>query len=457
MSAKILVIDDELDIRRLICDILDDEDYQSLESGDAETALKIVEEESPDLIILDIWLEGSGLDGIQLLQCIKKINFVIPVIMISGHGDIGTAVNAIKLGAFDFLEKPFNADRLLLIIKNALDALALRKENAELRRMRDEELELIGASSFVNDIRSIVERVSQAESRLLISGPAGSGKEVVARIVHAKSRRKNHPFIVLNCATMSPERMEEELFGIELAPTIGSTTIGIFEKANGGTLLLDEVSDMPLGTQGKIVRILQEQTFSRVGSDQMIKTDVRVFATTNKDLIALIQQGKFREDLFYRLNVVPITIPPLNERATDIPLLIEHFMDKASKETGVAPMRIGTDAMASLQWYDWPGNVRQLRNLVEWLLIMYSDSPDRVIHNESLPSDINSKSRASIGSNAGADFIDLSLRDAREIFEREYLKSQVIRFGGNISETAKFIGMERSALHRKLKSLGISG
>jgi two-component system nitrogen regulation response regulator NtrX len=457
MSAKILVIDDELDIRRLICDILDDEDYQSLESGDSETALKIVEEEAPDLIILDIWLEGSGLDGIQLLQRIKKINFVIPVIMISGHGDIGTAVNAIKLGAFDFLEKPFNADRLLLIIKNALDALALRKENAELRRQRDEELELIGASSFVNDIRSIVERVSQAESRLLISGPAGSGKEVVARIVHAKSKRKEHPFIVLNCATMSPERMEEELFGMELAPTIGSRTIGIFEKANGGTLLLDEVSDMPLGTQGKIVRILQEQTFSRVGSDQMIKTDVRVFATTNKDLIALIQEGRFREDLFYRLNVVPITIPPLNERGTDIPLLIEHFMDKASKETGVAPMRLGTDAMASLQGYDWPGNVRQLRNLVEWLLIMYSDSPDRVIHNESLPSDINSKSRASIGSNAGADFIDLSLRDARENFEREYLKSQVIRFGGNISETAKFIGMERSALHRKLKSLGISG
>jgi len=366
MPGKILVVDDEADIRRLICEILSDEGYDAGEAGGSDEALAHIGETPPDLMILDIWLEGSSLDGIQLLQAARENLPDLPVIMISGHADIETAVNAIKLGAYDFVEKPFKADRLLVMIERALDAAALRRENAELRQRTTVVPELVGDSSAIADMRAAIERVAQTDSRILIFGPPGVGKEVIARLMHQKSKRSDRPFVVLNCATMAPERMEEELFGIEDSVSGAISSKGTFEQADGGTLLLDEVSDMPPATQGKIVRVLQEQTFHRVGGSDPVKVDVRVIATTNRDLQSLITDGKFREDLFYRLNVVPLAMRPLKDRPADIPPLMEYFMQRASAETGIPAREIAPDAMALLQSYDWPGNARQMRNVVEW-------------------------------------------------------------------------------------------
>jgi two-component system nitrogen regulation response regulator NtrX len=459
MAHDILIVDDESDIRMLIGGILEDEGHQTRGAGDSTTALEAIHNRRPTLVILDIWLQGSKMDGLELLDAIKQDHPNLPVIVISGHGNIETAVAAIKRGAYDFIEKPFKADRLLLVVDRAIEAARLRRENEELRVRAGDPSELVGTSSAINAVRQAIERVAPTGSRVMITGLAGSGKEVVARQIHARSRRADGPFITLNCASMRPDRMEIELFGAEAGAQAQDSPakIGTFEQAHGGTLLLDEVADMPLETQGKIVRVLQEQTFERVGGRARVSVDVRVIASTNRDLAAEIAAGRFREDLYYRLNVVPIRVPSLRERREDIPELTRYFMTRAATAAGIIPRAFGEDAMAALQAYDWPGNVRQLRNVVEWLLIMTPGDPSAAIRSDMLPPEVGAIVPASLKGEYSAEIMALPLREARELFERQYLLAQVTRFGGNISRTATFVGMERSALHRKLKSLGVHG
>ncbi|WP_207459619.1 sigma-54 dependent transcriptional regulator [Azospirillum sp. SYSU D00513] len=457
MAHDILIVDDEADIRMLIAGILNDEGMKTREAGDADQAFAQVASRRPSLVILDIWLQGSRLDGLQILEQLKRDHANLPVIMISGHGNIETAVQAIKVGAYDFIEKPFKADRLLLMVDRAIEAARLKRENEELKLRAGGEVELIGRSPAVGGVRQSIDRVSPTGSRVLITGPAGSGKEVVARLIHTRSRRNEGPFVALNCATMRPERLEMELFGTEAGVDGAGRKIGTFEQAHGGTLLLDEVADMPLETQGKIVRALQEQVFERVGGGQRVEVDVRVIATSNRDLQTEIEQGRFRQDLFYRLAVVPVRVPSLAERREDIPLLARHFMQRSAEAAGLPAREFGEDAMAALQAYDWPGNVRQLRNVVDWLLIMAQGDPKEPIRADMLPPEIGAITPTVLKWDKGGEIMGLPLREAREVFEREYLLAQVTRFGGNISRTAAFVGMERSALHRKLKSLGVHG
>ena len=455
MAHDILIIDDEADICVLVSGILEDEGFQTREAADSDSALASVETRRPSLVLLDIWLQGSELDGLGILQVIKKDHPTVPVLMMSGHGTVETAVRAIKLGAYDFIEKPFKADRLILMIERAIEAASLKREIEELRLRAGIETDLVGCSPAINQVRQAIDRVAPANSRVLISGPAGSGKEVVARLLHARSRRSDGPFVVVNCATMEPDRVEIELFGAESLPGEDSHKVGMLEQAHNGTLFLDEVSDMPLQTQGKIVRVLQEQIFERVGGTTRVEVDVRVVASVTRDLEADIQDGKFREDLYYRLNVVPIQVPPLRDRREDIPLLAEFFLERVGEATGQARRRLGPEATATLQAYDWPGNVRELRNVIERILIMTPGVDDEPIGVDMLPSEICSPPHATHDWEGNSKIMALPLREAREIFEREYLNGQVTRFDGNISRTATFIGMERSALHRKLKSLGV--
>ncbi|MET4697222.1 two-component system nitrogen regulation response regulator NtrX [Constrictibacter sp. MBR-5] len=457
MARDILIVDDEADIRMLIGGILSDEGYQTRAAGDAASALAAMRARQPNLVILDVWLEGSEYDGIDLLKILREEHPLVPVVMISGHGNIETAVAAIQEGAYDFIEKPFKADRLILVVERAIEAAQLRRENAELRLRAGGQGELIGISPAINAVRQAIERVAPTGSRVFIAGPPGAGKEVVARLLHARSRRAEGPFVVLNCATMSPDRMETELFGTEPGSNGPDTPrrIGVLEQAHGGTMFLDEVADMPLQTQGKIVRVLQEQSFLRVGGTQRVEVDVRVIASSNRDLVQAMGQGNFREDLYYRLNVVPITVPPLRQRREDIPLLSKHFLKVAAEMAGLPAREIGEDALATLQSYEWPGNVRQLRNVMDWLLIMAPGEVRDPIRSDMLPPDISAIAPTVLRMDKGEQMMTMPLRDAREVFEREYLLAQVNRFGGNISRTATFIGMERSALHRKLKSLGV--
>ena len=380
------------------------------------------------------------------------------MVMISGHGTIEMAVNAIQHGAYDFLEKPFQSDRLLLVVRRALEAARLARENAELRLRAGPETELIGDGALVNGLRQQVEKVSVTGSRVLIQGPAGSGKEVVARMVHARSRRAEGPFVALNCATLNPARFEEELFGVEggADPATQPRRAGVLERAHGGTLLLDEVSDMPLETQGKIVRVLQDQSFERIGGSARVRVDVRVISATNRDLAAEIAAGRFREDLYYRLAVVPLKVPPLRDRREDIPALARHFLLRSAELSGMPRRELSADTLAALQAFDWAGNVRQLRNLMDWLLIMAPGGTADPIRADMLPPEVGAATPTLNGS-AAADIMALPLREARDLFETQYLQSQLLRFGGNISRTAGFVGMERSALHRKLKQLGIGG
>ena len=458
MAQEILIVDDEPDIRLLIDGILRDEGYDTRQAADSETALAAFRARRPGLVILDVWLQNSRLDGLGILQALHTEEPHIPVVMISGHGTIEMAVTAIQQGAYDFLEKPFQSDRLLLQARRALEAAKLARENAELRLRMGAEATLTGDSSAIAGLRAGVDRVSPTGSRVLIHGPAGSGKEVAARMVHARSRRSDGPFIVLNCATLAPGRFEEELFGVEAGPdpTAVPRRAGVLERAHGGTLLLDEVSDMPIETQGKIVRALQDQTFERVGGSSRVKVDVRVLAITNRDLQAEIAAGRFREDLYYRLAVVPLRMPSLRERREDIPELARHFMTRAAETSGMSPRELSADALAALQAYDWPGNVRQLRNLMDWLLIMAPGGPGDAIRADMLPPEIGQGAPALLNFDPTADIMALPLREARDLFETQYLQAQLVRFGGNISRTAGFVGMERSALHRKLKQLGVN-
>jgi two-component system nitrogen regulation response regulator NtrX len=411
-----------------------------------------VRQRRPQLIVLDIWLQGSKLDGIQVLDTLKREQADLPVVMISGHGTIETAVASIKKGAYDFIEKPFKADRLIHVVSRALEAARLRREVQELKLKTGDDSEMVGNSSAISQLRQAVEKIAPTNSRVFVTGPSGSGKEVAARLIHARSRRSGNAFVAINCATMEPSRIESELFGVEDAD--GPRKTGLFELAHNGTLYLDEVADMPIETQGKILRVMVDQTFTRIGGSTRVQVDARVICSTTRDLRADIAAGTFREDLYHRLNVVPVRVPSLAERRDDIPLLVSHFMTRLSATSGLAVREVGDDAMAVLQAHSWPGNVRQLRNIVERLLILATDDAEQAISADLLPHDLGSS--APWGSGGRGDLvISLPLREAREIFERDYLMAQINRFGGNISRTAAFIGMERSALHRKLKSLGV--
>jgi len=457
LVSDILVVDDETDIRALIKGILNDEGYSVREAANADETLKTIAARKPTLVILDIWLTGSSMDGMQILQHLRRDYPDTPVIMISGHGNIDTAVSAIKMGAYDFIEKPFKADRLVLQVKHALDAARLRRENLELKFRANADYDIIGKSTPISQIKQMIERVAPTGSRVLITGPSGSGKETVARSLHSKSRRAEGPFVVINCSNTDAEQLELELFGTEHGVNAGCRKIGAFEQAHGGTLYLDEIGDMPLDTQSKLIRLLQEQVFTRMGGTTKVEVDVRVMASSSSDLHLDMQAGAIRQDLYYRLSVVPIKVPALSERREDIPVIANHFLARATENSGT-PMRVlGEDAMAALQAYEWPGNVRQLRNSMEWLLIMIQGNPSEPIRADMLPPEITSSAPSVLRWEKGGEIMKLPLRDAREMFEREYLLAQVTRFGGNISRTAGFIGMERSALHRKLKLLGVHG
>ncbi|RDD62094.1 sigma-54-dependent transcriptional regulator [Ferruginivarius sediminum] len=459
MAHDVLIVDDEADIRLMITGLLEDEGYTCRTAGDSDSALEAIRARIPSLVMLDIWLQNSTMDGLDLLQVIRRDHPYLPIVMISGHGTIENAVWAIKHGAYDFIEKPFKTDRILLCVERAIENAALKRENEELRLRAGRDADLIGRSTHVQQLRHNIQKVAPTGSRVLITGPAGAGKEVAARLLHSESRRAQGPFVVLNCAIMHPDRLESELFGVE-SDSSGENgdgaKIGTFERAHGGTLVLDEVSDMPLETQGKIVRVLQDQSFIRVGGSKRVEVDVRVIASSNRDLQRLISEGRFREDLYYRLNVVPLTVPALSDRREDIPELVEHFVAYAAKSAGLPPRQLSEDALAALQSYGWPGNVRQLRNVIDWLLIMAPGEADEPIRADMLPSEIVSAAPTALNANGHAEIMSLPLREARELFERQYLEAQVTRFGGNISRTAAFVGMERSALHRKLRSLGIS-
>lgn len=454
MPLDILVVDDEADIRSLIAGVLEDEGYRPRTAADSDATLAALAERRPALLILDIWLQGSRLDGLELLDAVKAKDPGLPVLIISGHGNLDTAVAAIKRGAWDFIEKPFQADQLLIAVARATETERLRREVDELRNLAGIENELTGTSQMINAVRATIKRVGATGSRVLIQGPAGSGKEVAARLLHRWSTRAERPFVVVAAARMEPERVEEELFGEEQGGEL--IRPGLLEVADGGTLFIDEVADMPLTTQAKILRVLTDQSFQRVGGTRAVKVDVRVVSATARDLSAEIQGGRFREDLYYRLNVVPVRLPPLAERREDIPHLAEYFLARLATERRVKTPTITPDAIAALQAFAWPGNVRQLRNIVERTLILAPSNTTDCIDLEHLPPELTAEPARLLPDQAARSIMGTPLREAREAFEREYLKVQIRRFSGNISRTAAFIGMERSALHRKLKALGIA-
>jgi two-component system nitrogen regulation response regulator NtrX len=455
MANDILIVDDEADIRDLVAGILDDEGFKTRTARDSDTALAEISSRRPNLIFLDIWLQGSRLDGLQLLEQVKLEHPEVPVVMISGHGNIETAVAAIKRGAYDFIEKPFKADRLILVANRALETSRLKREVRELKQHAPSSGTLVGRSPCMNQLRQTIDRAAKANSRIMIVGPSGGGKELAARTLHAMSSRADGPFVVINAAAITPERMEVELFGVELTDGETGRKPGALEEAHGGTLFIDEIADMPRETQNRILRVLVDQTFQRAGGTTKVSVDVRIVSSTARNLEAEIAEGRFREDLYHRLSVVPIRVPPLSERREDIPDLVEYFMDQISSATGLPKRRIGEDAMAVLQSHVWPGNVRQLRNNVERVMILAGGDPDAAITADMLPQDVGSMIPAMPTGNNGEHIMGLPLREAREVFERDYLIAQISRFSGNISRTAEFVGMERSALHRKLKALGV--
>jgi len=452
MALDILVVDDERDIRELVAGVLEDEGYSPRAAADSDSALEAIATRRPSLVLLDVWLQGSRLDGLDLLDEIKRRDPSIPVLVISGHGNLDTAVAAIRRGAVDFIEKPFEAERLLLLVARATETERLRREVASLRASVGREEDLTGSSGAINGVRATLKRVAQTGSRVLVMGAAGVGKEVAARLLHGWSQRTNAPFVIVSAARMTPERVDEELFGVEEGGDL--VRPGLLEQAHGGTLFLDEIADMPLATQGRIMRVLTDQSFTRVGGQRQVKVDVRVVSATARDLTEEIAAGRFREDLYYRLNVVPVTIPSLAERREDIPPLVVHFMAHYASERRVPTPEIAPDAMVALQSYDWPGNVRQLRNVVERTIILAPGDRIGRIDLDLLPAEVLGD-QGDLGGGATA-IMGAPLREARESFEREYLRVQIRRFSGNISRTASFIGMERSALHRKLKLLGIT-
>lgn len=456
IQADILIVDDEADIRDLIADILKDNRYAPRTAHDSDSALKALSERMPSVLILDIWLQGSELDGLGILELVRKRAPNLPVIMISGHGNIETAVSAIKLGAYDFIEKPFKEDRLLLIVAKALEIARLKQENSELRIRGTVEAQLNGQSPLITQACQAIDKVGPTASRVLISGAQGTGKELAARMIHRKSPRANNSFVVMNTLGMGADKLEAELFGVEDPSKPGGVEkLGVFERAHGGTLFIDEIAGMPTEIQSKLLRVLQENALIRGGGQRRIEVDVRVIAASTQDLPDEIAAGRLREDLYYRLNVVPIRMPSLKERREDVPDLCSYFLKRTAEANGLPVRPLAEDALATLQSYPWPGNVRQLRNMMEWLAIMAGGEAGSAISSAQLPQDILSSNPLMVRPDVNADIMSLPLREARELFERQYLAAQIERFGGNISKTSLFVGMERSALHRKLKLLGI--
>lgn len=454
MALDILIVDDEADIRDLVAGVLGDEGFETRVAADSDGALAAIAERRPSLVILDVWLQGSALDGIELLDVIKTQDPTLPVMVISGHGNLDTAVAAIKRGAYDFIEKPFQAEQLLLVVRRATETERLRREYEALKIRVGYDAELTGTSPQINQVRATLRRVAATGSRVLITGPAGSGKEVAARLLHQWSPRVSAPFVVVSAARMTPETVEEALFGVENAGA--GIRAGLLEQAHGGTLFLDDVADMPATTQAKILRVLTEQVFQRVGGSRMVRVDVRVISATSRDLAAEIAAGRFREDLYYRLNVVPVRLPPLSERREDVAELARYFLARYAAERGLPTPAMSDDALAAMQTYDWPGNVRQLRNVIERTMIMAPASGMASIDIDMLPPEVTAEPARLVPGQAVRSIMGTPLREAREAFEREYLRAQIRRFSGNISRTAAFIGMERSALHRKLKVLGLA-
>lgn len=452
MTADVLIVDDERDIRDLVSGILDDAGYSTRVAANSDAALNEIANRCPSLVVLDIWLKDSRLDGLEILKLLKERLPDLPIVIISGHGNIETAVTAIKIGAYDYIEKPFNAERLSLVVKRAIEASKLQRENTELRR-KSGRFELIGKTQIMEKLRHSIKKIGQTNSRVLITGPSGAGKELTARALHQHSSRAAQPFIVVNAAILEPENMEYVLFGRN---EDGNVYPGLLEQAHGGSLYLDEISEMPLDTQSKILRVLVDQRFVRLGGGPDVQVDVRIISSTSHNLERCIAEGRFREDLYHRLKVVPLVVPPLSERREDISLLIDHFVNHLAESSGLIPKEIAADARTVMQSHEWPGNVRQLRNCVEYMLITAADGKHDVITADLLPSDIVSATKLSVEENDKANMLTMPLREAREVFEKEYLLAQIERFGGNISRTAEFVGMERSALHRKLKMLGLN-
>ncbi len=454
MALDILIVDDEADIRELVAGVLADEGYETRVAANAEGALAALAERRPSLVILDVWLQGSSMDGIELLDAMKARDPGLPVVVISGHGNLDTAVAAIKRGAYDYIEKPFQAEQMLLVVRRATETERLRREYEALKERVGYDVELTGTSPHINQVRATLRRVAATGSRVLITGPAGSGKEVAARLLHQWSTRVDAPFVVVSAARMTPETVEEALFGVESSGE--NVRAGLFEQAHGGTLFLDDVADMPVTTQAKILRVLTEQVFQRVGGARWVRVDVRVISATSRDLAAEIAAGRFREDLYYRLNVVPVRLPPLSERREDVAELARYYLARYAAERRLPTPILSDDALAALQTYDWPGNVRQLRNVIERTMILAPVDRMAQIDIDMLPSEITAEPSRLVPGQAVRSIMGTPLREAREAFEREYLRAQIRRFSGNISRTAAFIGMERSALHRKLKALGLS-
>ena len=450
--SDILIVDDEKDIRELIADILRDEGFTTRLAANSDQALAEINLDEPSLIILDIWLKDSKMDGIDILKQVKRNNPDVPVVIISGHGNIEIAVAAIRQGAYDFIEKPFNIDQLLVVIRRAMETSRLRRENASLRRGEARAAEMLGASAAFRRLRDQLDRVAKSNGRVMLTGQPGAGKETAARYIHAQSPRARGPFIAVPCATIEPDHMEEVLFGRE-TPERGVEP-GLLEQAHGGVIYFDEVADMPPGTQPKILRMLTEQQFLRAGGTDRVRVDLRVISSTNRDLSAEIAAGRFRQELYDRLNVVPVAVPSLAERRDDIPMLAEHFIAGFHATQGLPLRPLADETVAALQAMSWPGNIRQLRNVIERVLILGDGSGPIE------PSELDGHRADGAANEAlalGPQITGLALREARELFEREYLIAQINRFGGNISRTAQFVGMERSALHRKLKSLGVVG
>lgn len=450
--SDILIVDDEKDIRELIADILQDEGFQTRLAGNSDEAIAALNTAEPDLLVLDIWLKDSQMDGIDILKTVKRNNPDVPVVIISGHGNIEIAVAAIKQGAYDFIEKPFNIDQLLVVINRAMEASRLRRENSSLRRREAPPAEMLGDSPAFRRMRDQLDKVAKSNARVMLTGEPGAGKEMAARYIHAQSNRADGPFVVVPCATIEPERMEQVLFGRE-SPERGIEQ-GLLEQAHGGVIYFDEVTDLPPGTQSKILRVLTEQPFTREGGTDKVRVDLRVLSATNRDLAAEVAAGRVRQELYDRLNVVPVVVPSLTDRRDDIPIMAQHFIDHVHRTQGLPARELPPESIAALQAMEWPGNIRQLRNVIERVLILAEDS-DPIRPAELEP--VSDNNDDATGLTLGPQITALALREARELFEREYLIVQIARFGGNISRTAQFVGMERSALHRKLKSLDVVG
>jgi len=460
MARDILIIDDEDDIRDLIAGILEDEGYEARQAHGADSALNEIAKRRPSLVFLDIWMQGSRLDGLQLLDVFQSQHPDMPVVMISGHGNIETAVSAIRRGAYDYIEKPFKIDRLLLITQRAMEATRLKSEVEELRgRASSQSIDMAGASTAMQAARGVIERSAPTNSRIFISGPSGSGKGLAARLVHQKSNRAEAPFVEINCSLYSPEEVQVVLFGRETREKTGTlrTEVGALERAHGGTLYLSEVAALPAAAQASLLRTLVENKFNRVGGTVAVPIDVRIISASSQNVAQLIEAGQFRSDLFHRLSIVPLQLTPLRERREDVPPLVTLFVEQIARMHSLRALTVGDDAMAVLQTQDWRGNARQLRNSIERLLILIKDNPPEsgVISAQMLPSDIGEVLPTVGDTDQSAHLMSLPLREAREVFERQYLLAQIERFGGNISKTAEFVGMERSDLHRKIKSLGL--